>query len=438
MDDSATSPLKKKNDLLIDTSLASRQDEDEVNKANCNHYQATMDGNTGNSKRKRDEEEDDTAAGVAAATPRGKTPRPDIASPALGAEAATPAETTPQAQAIITQTIDLTKLKQNWSTSDFHYARADTQRIKTNKVSHSPTLRGGDWVVGINGGATLSFVFVYKNEYYGLTVAHPFTTRDGTLNDVVKTLFKQDDMSLGGEFELSPKEPDMQNFKIGHIVSVSQSTNSAVFKFDAHIDVDTPLTVKIAPSLSRRIILPVLDSVPPPKGTVLVGFGARQRGLVTTVEIPYKTQRNMPRFPEVTEGSICLKGQTTERTSYVGDCASIFMDLNCNGHYFHTRGTKEEPWRSFGLPLAAVMRKHTQLGGTSETYEENKQYLLAHPLSSDKEDGDSDDDNGTGQQSFNIPAAKFNLVDVPPPPRQLEKRSFKMPCFVHTIPISDS
>ena len=146
----------------------------------------------------------------------------------------------------------------------------------------------------------------------------------------------------------------------------------------------------------------------------------------------------MPRFPEVVEGSICLKGQATERTSYVGDCASIFMDLNCNGHYFHTRGTKEEPWRSFGLPLAAVMRKHTQLGGRSETYEENIQYPLAHPLNSDEEDGGSDDDNGTRQQSFNIPAAKFNLVDVPPPPRQLEKGSFKMPCFVHTIPISDS
>lgn len=114
------------------------QDEDEV-----------MDGNTGNSKRKRDEEEDDTAAdipaaGVAADTPREKTPLADIASPALGAEAATPAETTPQVQAIITQTIDLTKLKQNWSPADYRYARAD------------PKLRGGDWVVGINGGATLA------------------------------------------------------------------------------------------------------------------------------------------------------------------------------------------------------------------------------------------------------------------------------------------
>lgn len=395
-----------------------------------------MEGNTGNSKRKRDEEEDDTAADMPAAgvamaadTPRGKTPGPNIAA---RAEASTPAETTPQVQAI-TQTIDLTQLKQNWSPAAYRYTRANNQeRIKANKASYSPKLRGGDWVVGINGGATLSFVFVYENEYYGLTVAHPFTTRDGNINDVVKTLFKQDNTLLGDEFELSSSEPEMQNFKIGHVVSVSQSTDSAVFKFDPDIAVDTPLTVKIAPTLSRRITLPEGDSVSLPKGTVLVGFGARQRGLVATVEVPCKTQSNMPLFPEVVEGSICLKGQANERTSYVGDCASIFMDVNCNGHYFHTRGTKDEPWRSFGLPLTAVMRKHTQLGGTSETEEENRQYLLAHPDEEDSDDGD----NGTGQQSFNIPAAKFNLVDVPPPPRRLEKGSFKMPSFAHTIPDS--
>jgi hypothetical protein len=190
-------------------------------------------------------------------------------------------------------------------------------------------------------------------------------------------------------------------YEIGKVVSLSQSTDSVVFEFHDDIEVKPPLTVKVASGLTRVIQLPnaeseVLGPPPPPVGKTLVGLGARRRaGVHASVVIPSKNETH----------------------------ALANVRRECNGAYFHHEGTNSEPWKFFGAPLWDVMRSHSQLGGTSETPEKNGQ------LSDDENDYQVQE--GHEKESFDplvpIPAAKFSVHVVPPPPRTLCRGDFKVP-----------
>ena len=220
-------------------------------------------------------------------------------------------------------------------------------------------------------------------------------------------------------------------YLIGKVVSLSRSTDSAVFEFADDIAVES-YKIKVAAGVKRDIKLPRLEShvmgpPPPTLGTTLVGFGARHRGFHAKVSVPSMTRAevNEPRIPDVPPGCICItNAESRDRISYHGDCGTIFIDLDCNGVYFHYAGTQSEPWKSFGHPLWEVMLKHNQLGGTSETPEESA-------------GGNEMESLGIAVESLAlepIPASKFNVRVVAPPPRQLDGGSLKWGGRVSVIP----
>jgi len=321
------------------------------------------------------------------------------------------------------QPIDLDELMKEWTPERIERINKRKMKVAT---SHDPGLCGGDWVCNEDGeGVTLSFVFTYDGKYYGLTVAHVFES----LSDKVYSFLLKDEVEYESEGEgtdgyKAEEEIDISNldelfgmFEIGKVVSLSLSTDSAVFEFNDNIEVKPPLTVKLASGLTRVIKLPELGSEgvgphPPLVGTTLVGFGARRRGFHVDVEINSTNETHQ--LATVPPGSICIANQEkkTERITYGGDCGTIFMDLECNGVYFHYEGTDVAPWKSFGASLSDIMRHHSQLGGTSETPEKN---------------GQRNDNQGHGRESFPIPAAKFNVHVVPPPPRTVGEKAFIVP-----------
>lgn len=351
--------------------------------------------------------------------------------------AALPAETPQQREKNqrIPQSIDLDALKKEWTPDRIDRINNGIMKV-ANK--HDPSLCGGDWISNKDGAAvTLSFVFKKDGKYYGLTVAHIFES----LCDKVYSFIKKDEVELpvsrnegkgtdgdeGGD-EFDPKSESLGIYEIGKVVSLSKSTDSVVFEFHEDIEVKPPLTVKVASGSTRVIQLPKVESEvmgppPPPLGKTLVGFGARRRGFHAIVVISSTNETHAT--ATVRRGSICIASPENEegRITYEGDCGTIFMDLECNGVYFHHEGTKSEPWKSFGAPLWDIMGKHSQLGGTSETPEEKGQR------------NDNEDDNhveeGHAKESFDslvpIPAAKFNVHVVPPPPRTLCRGDFKVP-----------
>jgi len=335
---------------------------------------------------------------------------------------------TPQRKGRQTQkngmSIDLEVLKNKWTPG--RVDRVKNGILKIN--SGDPSLCGGDWISNIGGrSVTLSFVFLKDGKYYGLTVAHIFES----LGDKVYSFIKKDEVQLpegnplvGGdkenEDEFDPKSESLGIYEIGKVVSLSRSTDSVVFEFLDDIELKPPLTVKVASGDTRVIQLPNLESEvmgPPPPGVgkSLVGFGARRRGFHATVAIPSTKQKD--NLATVPQGSICITSEENdkERITYDGDCGTIFMDLECNAVYFHHDGTKSEPWKSFGTPLWNIMRKHSQLGGTSEDPEENE----PHKDENAKESLDS--------ILVPIPAVEFNVHVVPPPPRTLSGGDFKVP-----------
>lgn len=282
----------------------------------------------------------------------------------------------------------------------------------------------GDWITNKDSvGVTLSFVFKKDRKFYVLTVAHIFKV----LGDSVYSFIKDDVRTGddGGEEEFDHRNPksSLGIYEIGKMVSLSTSTDSVVFEFNDDIEVRPPLTVKVAAGSTRVIRLPkaesdVMGPPPPAVGKTLVGFGARRRGFHAVVAIPSTTEAHGT--ASVRRGSICVACPDNEqRITYDGDCGTIFMDLECNGVYFHHDGTQSEPWKSFGAPLWDIMLKHSQLGGTSETPEKNGQL------------DDSRVTNGHKRESFDslipIPSAKFAVHVVPPPPRTLSKGDFKVP-----------
>jgi len=325
--------------------------------------------------------------------------------------------------------IDLEVLKNKWSPGRVDRIEKGILKINTD----DPSLCGGDWISNIGGrSVTLSFVFWKDGKYFGLTVAHIFES----LGDKVYSFFKKDEVPLpegnplvGGdkenedEFDPNPEKNESESlaiYEIGKVVSLSRSTDSVIFEFLDDIEMKPPLTVKVASDVTRVIQLPEIESEvlgppPPTVGKSLVGFGARRRGFHAIVAIPSTNQKD--NLATVPQGSICItsKENNKERITYDGDCGTIFMDLECNAAYFHHDGTKSEPWKSFGTPLWNIMRKHSQLGGTSEDPEKN---------------GPHKDENA--KESLDgilvaIRAVKFNVHVVPPPPRTLSGGDLKVP-----------
>ena len=322
------------------------------------------------------------------------------------------------------QTIVLDELKQEWTPGRVN--RMENGILKISKKASRP-LCGGDWISASDGtSATLSFVFYCAGKYYGLTAAHIF---DQAPNGEVYTFMKLDAISPDGkeEDQFDPKN-DSDSFaayKIGKIVSRSDSTDSVVFEFDDNIEVKPPLTVKVSSVSTKVIKLPDVKSVvsPPTQGSTLIGFGASRRGFHAVVETPSTNETH--KLATVPDGSIGISNQEDgERISFLGDCGTIFMDLECNGVYFHTDGTEAAPWKSFGCPLVKVMSKHPLLGGTSETPmpEGNGQ--------TNRKENDHHVQEGHSKESIvPIPGAKFNLHIVPPPLRTTTRAPFKVPNF---------
>ena len=106
----------------------------------------------------------------------------------------------------------------------------------------------------------------------------------------------------------------------------------------------------------------VLGPPPPLTAATLVGFGARRRGFHAKVAIPSmdRAEVGQTEVPDsVPPGCIRItNAESRDGITYHGDCGTVFIDLDCNGIYFHHTRTQREPW------------KHPQLGGTSETPEE--------------------------------------------------------------------
>jgi hypothetical protein len=377
-----------------------------------------------NNKRER-EDDADSATGLPAKTPKtkGKT---------------VPLAKTPGS------TLDLGELKERWTPN--RVARLEKGIIKIKKPG--PSLCGGDWVCNSDGdGATLSFVFWKQGKYYGLTVGHLFKGMGDTVLSFIKPSedVGGDEEKKKSEDQKDPKEekePEEEEsmeeglldhtnaeslpvYVIGKVVSWSQSTDSVVFQFFDDIEVE-PYKIKVAAGLTRDIHLPPLESVvmgppPPLSAKTLVGFGARRRGFHAKVAIPSMTRAEVGQT-EVPDGICITNAESRDRITYHGDCGTIFIDLDCNGIYFHHAGTQREPWKSYGHPLWDVMRKHPQLGGTSETPEE---YDVR----------DSGDRNVKESHILEpIPAANFNVHAVPAPPRQLDGGSLKWKGKVYVIP----
>ena len=324
--------------------------------------------------------------------------------------------------------IVLDELKQEWAPERVN--RMDSGILKpSNKASRR--LCGGDWISASDGtSATLSFVFHCAGKYYGLTSAHTF---DEAPDGDVYAFTKLGEISPGGkeEGEFDP-ETDSNSFaayKIGKIVSRSDCTDSVVFEFDDNIEVKPPLTVKVSSVSTKVIRLPDVKSVvsPPTQGSTLVGFGASCRGFHAVVETPSTNETH--KLASVPDGSIGICNQEDgERITFQGDCGTIFMDLECNGVYFHTDGTEAAPWKSFGAPLVKVMSKHPLLGGTSES--EATTMPDGNELSSYHKENDHRVQDGHAKESIvPIPGKKFNLHIVPPPLRTTTRAPFKVRNF---------
>ncbi|CAB9531230.1 expressed unknown protein [Seminavis robusta] len=321
------------------------------------------------------------------------------------------------------------ELQERWTPN-----RLEKGIIKIKKPG--PSLCGDDWVCNSNGdGATLSFVFWKHGKYYGLTVGHLFKAIGDTVLSFIKPPVDVggDEEKKESEEEKEPKEEkepvSLPVYVIGKVVSWSQSTDSVVFQFVDDIEVE-PYKVKEAAGLTRDIHLPPLESVatgppPPLAAKTLVGFGARRRGFHAKVAIPSMNRAKVGQT-EVPDGVCITNAESRDRITYHGDCGTIFIDLDCNGIYFHHAGTQGEPWKSYGHPLWDVMRKHPQLGGTSETPEE---YDVR----------DCGDRNVKESHILEpIPAANFNVHVVPGPPRQLDGGSLKWKGKVHVVPNPNS
>ena len=345
-----------------------------------------------------------------------KRGRADHAEDAEALHAKTPKQV--KKNAATPQTINLEELKKEWTPG-----RTDRMGNGIIKISNKPNrpLRGGDWISASDGiSATLSLVFYKDGKYYGLTVAHIFNEAP---TYEVFTFMKQDEAKVTDspdgkeEDEFDPKvdSDSFVAYKIGKIVSWSRSTDSVVFEFDDNIEV-LPLTVMVASSSTSEIKLPDAKSVvsPPPQGSTLVGFGASRRGFHAGVEIPSTNEAH--KLASVPDGSIGITNQENEeRIAYPGDCGTIFLDLHCNGVYFHSVGTEAAPWKSFGVPLVQVMRNHSLLGGTNgQINEKEKDHVQV----------------GYAKEAIApIPGVRFNLHIVPPPLRKTTQGLFKVPKF---------
>jgi len=321
--------------------------------------------------------------------------------------------------------IVLDELKQEWTPG--RVGRMDNGILKISNKASCP-LCGGDWISASDGtSATLSFVFYSAGKYYGLTTAHTFDEApDGDVYTFTKLGAISPDGKEEDEFDPKTDSDSFAAYKIGKIVSRSYSTDSVVFEFDNNIEVK-PLTVKVSSASTQVIKLPDVKSVvsPPTQGSTLIGFGASRRGIHAVVEMPSTNETH--KLASVPDGSIGICNQEDgERITFQGDCGTIFMDLECNGVYFHTDGTEAAPWKSFGPPLVKVMSKHPLLGGTSES---ETPMPDGNGLTNKKEN-DHHVQKGHAKESIvPIPGKKFNLHVVPPPLRTTTRAPFKVPKF---------
>ncbi|KAL3913557.1 MAG: hypothetical protein SGILL_006437 [Bacillariaceae sp.] len=217
---------------------------------------------------------------------------------------------------------------------------------------------GGDWVLNSRGqGATLSFCFLNPEgtECFGLTVGH-------LTDNVGDSIFRFAESEPIPFRDDSNKEEYFGMFEIGTVVSISEETDSLVFKMNLKPDQCHPL--RIALSNKSHITLnednfSMLGA--PEKGTFLAGFGARRHGASGLVTEPSTSSAGAC----ILKGDIGMTNNNNplEMLTDGGDGGTIFCSvLGMTPFYFHhTLATRSDGTKvSYGVPLLNVLKAHEE------------------------------------------------------------------------------
>ena len=267
--------------------------------------------------------------------------------------------------------IDLPALKEKWSTG--REERFPTKKIEFPPGEDQPILRGGDFVLNEMGcAASISFCFMYQGERYGLTVGHLANMGESVFcfaetNKQPKPLPKDSDEEPG-EIHLM--------YELGPVVSKSIATDSLVFKItSAFVATAESYTLSLKSGLDRPLNLPdpAQDPPRPLAGDALVGFGAQRRGAHGFVRSPSETTNKL--YSKIGNIGFVHSDGDDKTATDPGDCGTIFVGLDTVPFCFHHCADTEPPYISYGFPLAQVMASHTQLGGTSESNQQQEQQL---------------------------------------------------------------
>lgn len=249
------------------------------------------------------------------------------------------------------QSADLLGVLDQWTPD-----RAERNAKRVRSADDGPFM-GGDWVLNSDGeGATLSFCFPNPEgtECFGLTVGH----LAGKVGDSIFRFAESEPILVP---DGSNKEEYFM-FEIGTVVSISEETDSLVFKMN--LKPDQYHAFMIAMSKDSHITLNE-DSFSklgaPDKGTLLVGFAAQRRGATGTVTIPSATHAKEYSL----KGDIGMMNSDKPHEAQTdgGDCGAIFCSaVSMIPFYFHhvlailSNGRKI----SYGVPLLNVLTAHDE------------------------------------------------------------------------------
>lgn len=254
------------------------------------------------------------------------------------------------------QSANLSFVPRQWTPD---YASRATMGVKKVRSAKDGPFMGGDWVLNSQGqGATLSFCFLNPGatECFGLTVGH---LADG----VGEPIFRF------AESKPIPVPDDSDKdvyftFEVGTVTSISDETDSLVFKMHLERDECHCHPNLIALSSQSHITLDqhLVSSIQTPKeGTMVVGFGAQRRGAFCMVMDPSKSSSGKHSL----KGDIGLQNieVPSEAVTDGGDCGAIFCSVyGMAPLYFHHVLTclSEGTMVSYGVPLLKILEAHEE------------------------------------------------------------------------------
>ncbi|CAB9530388.1 expressed unknown protein [Seminavis robusta] len=149
-----------------------------------------------------------------------------------------------------------------------------------------------------------------------------------------------------------------RTIKIGSLVSIDFSTDSAVFEIFPNIKID-PLSVALSSGDDKIVKIkrpspftPIPEEVP--FGSQLIMYGAARRGMIG-VRVPRRGEN------DDNQGSMEPTGQT--RLTFSGDCGALTIDAQGRPWSMHTTiqgvpGNNPTTWTSHGALFCKVVDAH--------------------------------------------------------------------------------